>query len=163
MKHIFASALTAFTVLAAGQAFAKSPAFNEVFYNAKFQMSEITVVKDGQTVTYDVPAQLADKASFTSEGEDISFGLVHSRCSPYIGDTVAEMKIPVAEVSGVQTSKTSSEESPSITSHLKLAKTGIVTVPAGSKVYGTCGAGSKTLSELSIYAKEKTSITYESN
>lgn len=165
MKNIFASALTALTaltILAAGSAFAASPVPNEVFYNAKFQLSEITVVNDGVQTTYDVPAELAAQGSFTSKGKEVSFGLVRSGCAPYIGDTVSEMKVNVTDVSGVHTTSMSSEEAPTI-SHMRAAKSGIVTIPAGSKVYGTCGTGTKSLIELSIYAKDKATISFELN
>lgn len=157
MNHFIASAV-AIVALSTSVAFATG---ESTYFSASLKLSEVTVVsKDGKTVTYDVPVKVAAMASFDSKFEKIEFGL-EARCpKPFLGVTATEVKIEATNVRAIQATRDADGEY----TMGRSSKYGdaVLTIPAGSGVYGNCDGSAKTLSDLSIYAKDKTSIGYQS-
>ena len=161
MKQFFASSVAAFATIVALSSSDAFAAGESTYFSASLKISEVTVVtKEGKTVTYDVPAKLAAMASFDSKFDKVEFGL-EVRCpKPFLGVTATETKVEATNVRAVQATRDADGEY----TMGRAAKYGdaILTIPAGSGVYGNCGGSAQTLSDLSIYAKDKTSIVYES-
>lgn len=159
LKNLFASAIAALTLISAPGTFAAVG--ESTYYSASLKFSEITVVnKDGKTVTYDVPVKVAAVASFDSKFEKIEFGL-ESRCpKPFLGVTATEVKVEATNIRTTQATRDADGEY-TIGRAAKI-NDAILTIPAGSGVYGNCDGSTKTLGDLAIYAKDKTTIRYES-
>jgi hypothetical protein len=158
MKLVFSSifALVASITITSAHA-ATSP--ETINYSGSATISEITVVKDGKTTTYDIPRELSSKVGFSSEGDSLNFGTFRSKCAPYLGETPTEIRIPVTDVKGVAYIQVNGEYR---TSPRKVATAGVVVVAKGTNVYGTCGGDGKTLTELHINAQQVPAMTFES-
>lgn len=156
MKNVFASALTALTILSASSAFA-APAGNISYFNAKIQLSEISVVKNGKTTTYDVPQSVANDVSFDSKFDQAHFGL-RTRCMlPLLGETATEVKAVVT--SGTQTLTTVGADGDVVMGKSYKIDGAVITFPKGSSVYGSCSG--TAISELVIYPQEKAAIGFQ--
>ena len=128
------------------------------YFEGTLAISEISVVaEDGKTTTYDVPAELSKKAYFSSVGDSVSFGRT-SKCSPYLGTTAVDMVLSASKVTAqiYDESKPWGQQNVPV----KVASTGSISVPVGSRVFGTCGGDGKTLTELSIHSKEGFELSY---
>lgn len=150
MKQLFWTMIALAMVIAVSDASARS----DIYYSGKLTISEITVVKDDQTVSYDIPVALSSHARFSSEGSSLNFGKYSSKCPPYLGDTTTELRIPISDMKAVRF-----QAVPSSYNHVEIPMTvpatGFVVVPEGARVFGTCGGDGKTLTELGIQVKDQ--------
>ena len=129
-----------------------------VYFQGTLVMSEITVEKDGATKTYDVPQALASKFSMSAIGDRMGFGAM-SKCAPYLGKTVTELRHKVTDLVAFRYVKVDDFKS---YKEAAAAPTSItVVIPKGSDVVGTCGKDGKTLTELGIDAPENARIVFD--
>ncbi len=131
---------------------------NPHYFEGTLQISEITVEREGQTKTYDVPQALASRFFMSSTGTGLSFGPT-SKCAPYLGDTVTELRHKLTKMTAYQSVKVSDFKYDKVP--VAVPESITVVIPKGSAVIGTCGADGKTLTELRIDAPENARIVFD--